>query len=329
MPRCLFCLLEFAELSNEHVFPAALGGNLVVEKSVCTECNNGFSKFEQPLAKELAPIRLLLKIPDRYGKIPQVAATAKTKDKEYAARVKSDGSVQLKPIVTVIQGKDNSREIVYQFATPEQKEKLRREAKEKGFQFLESEAGAGEEAEIHVSGDLKFIGSPEGYRTAAKIAYMGLAFLAAIPTAMGNAFDKVRTYIRVGTGEPSARLFVHERFLEACQQGPHQHSIVLAGRHDKRRVDAIVRLFGGLPYFVTLSDQHEGADFFTTLAYDAYRGEINKMLLSHTQAELLQTEDVATSESTAWDNVAASGEWFCNFLESEIRAKLERDARGK
>lgn len=326
MPRCIFCLQEFPKLTDEHVFPAALGGNLVVENSVCAGCNNGFSKFEQSLAKELTPIRLLLRIPDRYGNVPPAAATAKTQQREYEARLKADGSVQLKPIVTVVDGKDGSKEIVYQYATAQQKEVLRQKAKEKGFQLIESISDVGEEAEIHVSGDLKFIGSQEGLRTVAKIAYTGLAFQAGVPIVLGDSFTQVRAYIKDGEGKPSARLFVHKGFLTACQQGPHQHSIVLAARRDKKRVDAIVRLFGGLPYFVNLSENYDGADFFNTLAYDAHRGEINKVLFAHEQAELLQTEDVATSKDTVWDDVVASGQWFCSFLDREIQSKLKREA---
>src|SRR5437879_697929 len=320
MARCLFCEREFEKLTEEHVFPAALGGKLVVQNSVCTECNNGFSKFEQPLAKELAPIRLLLRIPDRYGNTPQVAATAKTQEKEYEARVKSDGSVQLKPIVTVVDGPNGSKEIVFQFATEQQKEKLRREAQEKRSQFIKSEPGEGQEAEIHVSGDLKFIGSPEGLRTAAKIGYVALALIAGIGFAARPAFSAVRDYIKTGSTKPSARLIVHETFLAAVETGSHQHSVIIAGRHDKRRVDAIVRLFGGLAYFVVLSDNYDGADFFHTLIYDAYRGETDGMLFSNEQAEFLQTEDAATSAATIWADVARSGEWVGNCLDASSKA---------
>lgn len=327
MRSCMFCERELEKLSEEHVFPAALGGKLVVQESVCTECNNSFSKFEQPLARELAPIRLLLKIPDRYGRTPEVPATAKTKDKEYEARVKSDGSVQFKPIVIVVPGPNGSKEIVYQFATDQQKEKLRREAQEKKIQLLESEQGQGQEAEIHVSGDLKFIGSPEGLRTAAKIGYVALAYITGTVFAAGPAFSTVRAYIKNGGTKPSARLFIHQTFLEAVETGPHQHSVIIAGRHDKHRVDAIVRLFGGLAYFVALSDNYEGADFFNTLVYDACRGETNGMLFSHEQAEFLQTEDVATSAATIWDDLARSGEWFVNFVDASLQAKIAKEVK--
>jgi hypothetical protein len=261
--------------------------------------------------------------------VPEVAATARTEDREYEAKIKRDGSVQLKPIVTVLRENGVLKEIVFQFATERQKETLRREAVAKGFQFFEGEPGEGQRAEIHVSGNLQIIGSSEGLRTAAKIAYVTLAYRTGCRMALNSAFSRVRDYVRTGNGNSEARLFVHHRFLGAVETGPHQHSVILAGRRDKNRVDAIVRLFGGLAYFVALSDIYDGADFFDTLVYDAYRGEINGMLFSHEQAEFLQTEDVATSRETVWNDLAASGEWFCSFLDRAIRAKSMREAGSK
>jgi hypothetical protein len=329
MPRCHFCGHEFEKLSEEHIFPAALGGRLILRNCSCTECNNGFSKFETPLSEELAPLRLLLKIPDRRGNPPQVDAIAKTKEKEYGARIKSDGSVQIKPVVTVVSGPNGSKDVVFQFATEQQREKMRRDAQEGKIQLLESEPGEAQEAEVHVSGDLKFIGSEEGLRTAAKIGYTTLARTAGLGFAAGPAFGAVRDYIKNGGPKPCARLFIHEYFLGAVEAGPHQHCVIIAGRHDKHRVDAIVRLFGGLAYFVVLSETYEGADFFNTLVYDAHRGQIDGMLFSHEQAEFLQTEDVATSADTIWDDVARSGEWFINFLDARIRAKLLSDQKSR
>jgi len=325
MPQCIFCLKEFEELTDEHVFPAALGGVLVLKNSVCAVCNNGFSKFEQPLATELTPLRLLLQIPDRRGEIPQAAATVKTQDKEYAARVTGDGKVQFKPIVAEVMTTEGKKEYWYKFATERQKDKLRQEAKEKGHQFIETGPGKPEEAEVHLGGELEAIGSEAGLRTTSKIAYVGVAHIAGAKLAMNDSFSEVRAYVREGTSKPSSRLFVNERFMEAVQQGPHQHSLIVAGRHDKGRVDAIVRLFGGLCYFVQLSEHYGGADFFATLVYDAHRGEANGILQSHVDAEILETEDVLSSVETVWDDLPASGERFCNFLESEIRSRMERD----
>jgi hypothetical protein len=86
-------------------------------------------------------------------------------------------------------------------------------------------------------------------------------------------------------------------------------------------VDAIVRLFGELTYFVVLSDHYDGADFYNTLVYDAYRGEENGILFGHAQAELLQTEDVATSKETVWDDLESFGKNFCTFFERVVEQK--------
>jgi HNH endonuclease len=115
MPKCLFCPTEQATLSNEYVFPAALGGTLELQNAVCTNCNNDFSKFEQPLIRELAPIRFLLQIPDRRGNVPQVDATVKTAAKEYEARLKSDGTLVMKCIVTEVLCESGKKEYVHQF----------------------------------------------------------------------------------------------------------------------------------------------------------------------------------------------------------------------
>lgn len=333
MSKCLFCLREgeadTVRFTDEHVFPAALGGNLIVKNGSCDLCNYGNSKFEQALAGELTPIRMLLQIPDRYGNVPQTAATIITPEKAYEGRVKGDGGVVVKPLVTEEMNEKAEREFVHRFLTDAQKKKLREQAKKKGKQLIETGPGDPVTAEVHVGGDLRGIGSQEGLRTVAKIAYVGLARLVGVRIAAGDAFREVRQFILEGMPEGVSRLFTNMRYLEACQQGPHQHSIAIAARRDKHRVDAIVRLFGELTYFVVLSDHYDGADFCNTLAYDAYRGEVNEMLFAHGQAELLQTDDVATSKETVWGDLEGFGRNFCAFLERAVEQKRLRDLAAK
>jgi len=94
-------------------------------------------------------------------------------------------------------------------------------------------------------------------------------------------------------------------------------------------VDAIVRLFGELTYFVVQSDHYDGADFCNTLVDDAYRGEENGILFVHEQAELLQTEDVAASNETVWGDLEAFGKNFCAFLERAVEQKRLKDLAAK
>jgi len=325
MAQCIFCLEEKTsdQLTEEHVFPAALGGVLTVKDSVCAKCNHGFSKFEQPLAEELAPVRFLLKIKDRRGNIPEVDATAKTPTTEYEARLSENGRLRMKPIVTEIRAEGGKREFLYRYPSEQQKERLRKEAKEKGRELIEESGGEPERAEIHFGGNLEMIGAAEGLRTTAKIAYMGLTRKIG-KMVTGEAFAAVRNYINTGAGEPCSRLFVNHGYLEAVQTGPHQHSIALSGRNDKSQVAAIVRLFSHLCYFVVLSDNYQGADFCDTLVYDAYRGQIDGILLAHPTAEMLQIEDVGGNPKTIWSDVGQTGTEFCKFLDQEAREYYER-----
>jgi len=93
-------------------------------------------------------------------------------------------------------------------------------------------------------------------------------------------------------------------------------------------VDAIVRPFGEICYFVTLSENYVGADFNQTIVYDASRGEANGILQSHVQAETLQVEDVLMSKETLWDDLAASCKRYCLFLETAVNRNMERQRAG-
>ena len=92
-------------------------------------------------------------------------------------------------------------------------------------------------------------------------------------------------------------------------------------------MDAILRLFGGLSYFVVLSDSYAGADFNKTLVYDGYRRAEDGILFSHIDTEILQLEIVASSPLTVWDDLPASGKFFCDFLERAFRGIPLREVK--
>ena len=110
---------------------------------------------------------------------------------------------------------------------------------------------------------------------------------------------------------------------------PERRGDITPYRRDTHRVDAIVRLFGELTYFVVLSDHYDGADFCATLVYDAYRGEENEMLFAHEQAEILQMEDVANSPETVRGDLEGFGRNFCAFLERMMEQKRLKDIAAK
>jgi hypothetical protein len=238
--------------------------------------------------------------------------------KELDGKLLPDGSIRLKPSPPRKVVKDGVEETVFEHVNEKQKEDLRRHAKEKGWELIE-ETTPSKEVQGSISGDLEFIDSPEMLRTVAKTAYTALALRMGGDFAMRDEFNPVRDYVMTGNGTPSARLFLNEDVMAGCALGPHQHSVVLVGRKDQHRVDANV--FGGLCYMANLTESYEGADFYDTLVFDAQRGEINKALVAHEQAEFLQMDEVNSSAKTIWKDRVKSGEWFVNFIGAAIYAK--------
>jgi hypothetical protein len=323
MPKCLFCQHEFEKLTDEHVFPAAIGGNLMVRNATCADCNNGISgKFEQYIARRFVHFRRLLSLKDRRGEVPVIEIGVRLGGDERRASLLSDGTTVLRPRVTkVVQ--DGVVETIYEDLPEANRENLRKKAEEQGCQLIE-EPTPGGEVEASFSGDLDFLTSEEMLRYVAKVAYTALALRMGVAVAESDSFEEIREYIKTGRSGASVRLFLNEAFLAGSAQGLHQHSVVLAGRNDKRRVDAIVRIFGGLSYMVALSDRYEGADFFDTLVYDSQRGEINKVLATHVQSEILQIETLNADKNTIWNDQRQAGQWFVNFIAKEVERSQTR-----
>lgn len=62
-----------------------------------------------------------------------------------------------------------------------------------------------------------------------------------------------------------------------------------------------------------------------TLVYDGYRRAEDGFLVSHLETEMLQIEHVATSSGTFWDDLPASGQFFCEFIERALRGIATRE----
>ena len=66
--KCIYCGKN-ENLSDEHIIPYALGGNLVLEKSSCSECAAITSAFERTCLRTMyGPLRLLYDLPTRRPK---------------------------------------------------------------------------------------------------------------------------------------------------------------------------------------------------------------------------------------------------------------------
>lgn len=66
--RCVYCN-STKELSDEHIIPFSLGGNLILPKSSCSTCAKKTSSFELTCMRTMyGPLRLLYELPTRRKK---------------------------------------------------------------------------------------------------------------------------------------------------------------------------------------------------------------------------------------------------------------------
>jgi len=66
--ECIYCGKK-GELSDEHIIPFALGGNLILERSSCSDCAKITSAFELTCLRTMyGPLRLLYDLPTRRRK---------------------------------------------------------------------------------------------------------------------------------------------------------------------------------------------------------------------------------------------------------------------
>jgi hypothetical protein len=67
--HCIYCGTSEGMMSNEHIIPLGLGGNLVLPEASCRSCATTTSKFEEfCLRPMLGPLRIRLNLPTRHKK---------------------------------------------------------------------------------------------------------------------------------------------------------------------------------------------------------------------------------------------------------------------
>ena len=323
MGKCALCG-SAESLTDEHIFPDALGGTVVLRRGTCATCNSTASTdFEAEFISGLAPIRQLLGIENREGRVPNLKATVEIEGHAHAASVKPGGEIEIPRMKFERQITDGVTEINYRALRKGDAEKLIANTKKKGIDLEEVPvADPAREIEATVYVPFDFIGTQCGLRTAAKAAYTALALKTGAGYALSGAFAAVRNYARTGGASVPVRLFLNENFQSSFHIGAHQHAIACAGDSKYHRVHAIVIYFGGLFYYVRLSDAYGGADFNWTIACDAQRGEETKFIVREYDNEFLMLEDVATGNNH-WDDVKASADYLLHKLSKTLGLKFE------
>src|SRR5882724_2083608 len=98
MSKCILCG-STENLTDEHIFPDALGGCVVLARGTCKTCNSMAStNFEAEFINGFAIVRQLLGIENRQGRVPNLRATVEIEGQSHAAIVKPKGVVEIPPM---------------------------------------------------------------------------------------------------------------------------------------------------------------------------------------------------------------------------------------
>jgi hypothetical protein len=300
--------------TDEHVFPASIGGELVAPKATCIGCNrNSSADFEAKFLNSVKILTNLLGIANRQGDIPSIQVTLRIDGRQFTGLLKGDGElvVRNQKQQSTVEGKIVKR---YSLFDDESVEQLQKAAAKRGERLVYEEPPAHVEFIPEAFMPLDFINSLEAKRTAAKVALTCLAAKLGQTFACSHAFDGVRRYIREGAGN-SARLFFNKDFAVNTQAGPFQHLVILSCDGQKHTVYAIVMFFGTMTYLVELSSIYQSIDFGAHYAFDARNRKDVPVLVAHLENERLAVEDVLGS-NTRFDDVAAVAEYGAKVIQS-------------
>jgi hypothetical protein len=292
-------------LTDEHVFPASIGGGLVARSATCRACNNHCSAaFEAKFLNSVKVLTSVMGIANRRGDVPSIDVSFRIDGRPFKGVLHSDGEL-------VIQNRREQKltehgKLVTRWwlFTNDSFEQLQKKSAKRGERLVVEEPD-GRHIEFVPESfmPLDFVNSLEAKRTAAKVALTCVAEKLGQTFACLPAFDSVRDFVRKGEGD-CARLFFNQNFAEATQASPFQHLVILSCDARKHTVYAIVMFFGTMTYLVQLSSNHQGIDFGAHYAFDARKREEVAVFVAHMENERLAVEDILGGRTQFGDVVA-------------------------
>lgn len=315
--KCLLCGVS-ENLTEEHIIPAALGGDDVVPNGSCLKCNGDSSReYEAAFNNALKNVCHVLGVGNRQKEVPSIRAVAVIDGSKFNVVLERGGKFRLqeKKEQRVL---ENGKKVTDYFLFSDERVKEVQERLERRGERLVQDFTPHTVRPIEFEPEsfmpLDFIGEQAALRTATKIAYFAMAKHARRQFAQSAAFDAARKYLVTGNGSP-ARLFVNEDFATNTRIGPHQHTVQVYCNGKERTVYAIVSFFGGLTYLVQLSTSYQGADYGFTYAYDALQRRQTGHLVGNFDNERLAIEDVRFGK-TVFDDVRAMADHWAKYIES-------------
>jgi len=308
----MFCGTE-KNLTDEHVFPAFMGGQLIVPNGSCVRCNGDFGAAEAAIKEETRPLLNLLKIKNRYGLVPNARLKANIVGldlKNLPAFMDGDGEINLQSVVRESITEEGRRLRQGFFMTPEEGETFKARGHAKGQQVIERGVPKQIVIEASYTQQTVFTVSIQARRVAAKVALAALAYQYGVPFVLSEQFGVLRS-ARTANKPQDMRvwIFASEGLMSVCLRTAHQHSVMCYLSAGMNKGWVLVTLFGGLTYIVEVTTNYlEKTSKQFSIFYDAVtRKPFTPIVLCD---EMTIIGHVLSPASKFEDRVAIDAQWF-------------------
>jgi hypothetical protein len=270
---CIFCRSK-ERLTDEHVFPAFMGGDLEVRDGSCKRCNREFGRAEAAIKDATTPLLNLLQIENRYNIVPSAQLNANIRGldlKDLPAFMDGDGNINLRDVVRESTGPDGRRLRQGFFLTKEAGDRFVERARARGLEVKERGVPTEIVIEANYTIRVEFIASLQARRLAAKIALAAIAFECGTEFALRPQFDELRTARTTESIQDlPVRFFANAGLMSAYMHTPYQHSVMCYLSGGMHKGWALVTLFGGICYLVSVAKGYpENQSRQFSIFYDA------------------------------------------------------------
>jgi hypothetical protein len=331
----MFCGAE-NKLTEEHVFPAFMGGELIVPNGSCCTCNGGFSADEAKIKSSTEILLNLLGIENRYGIVPSVEIPVEIHGMDMEGLIayrRGDGEMILRDVVRSSTTPDGKKTQHGFFVTKKGADKFTTKGLARGAKLIEREVPAKIVVEGNPKMTISFAFSVETRRVVAKIALASIAYELGLPFAESPHFNKLR---QVGSAQVAKAMpvwsFADEMFMRLHTRTAHQHSVICYLSGGMHKGWALVTLFGGLSYLVEVSpDYSESKSRSFSIFYDAVSKErINPVVLADEQkviGHLLNRETKFENQKATYEQWFPLFAAFCAEKGYEVSKCEEADSK--
>jgi hypothetical protein len=297
---CIFCRSE-KNLTNEHVFPAFMGGKLVVRDGTCKTCNGIFGVAEAAIKDATIPLLNLLKIGNRRGKVPNAPLKIEIRGmdmKNLPGFMDGAGNIQLCDYVKDVVDDDGRNRKQGFFVTQKAGARFAERGAARGDKLIKRDVPKEIVIEAEYTQGIMFSFTLDARKVAAKVALAAIAFEYGVPFALSPQFDELRA---IGTQNYTrklpVRVFANPNIMGAWLRTPYQHSVLCHLDAGMKKGWALVTLFGGLSYIVEVAPTYEeprNKQF--SIFYDAKsKSRENRILLADERALIGHVLSPATS----------------------------------